>query len=220
MKKMIYTFILCLVLGSNILSAQYANNKEALSFRGIFPNYQFQLNNELNGNDFTAGFQLEYTRHLSDAFNLAIPFTMASADYPTDDIGSNFREGVYLGMDALLQAKLFDSKYTLNPSLYAGVGFNVEGFDAFNVNLPIGLLFDIKLDDNFYLSPKVEYRVGLEDNRNNLMPGIGFKVLIGEGAPDTDKDGVPDTEDQCPTQAGLAALNGCPDQDGDGVKPA
>jgi iron complex outermembrane recepter protein len=34
---------------------------------------------------------------------------------------------------------------------------------------------------------------------------------------DTDSDLVPDTEDACPTVAGLVSLKGCPDGDGDGV---
>lgn len=36
-------------------------------------------------------------------------------------------------------------------------------------------------------------------------------------APDDDQDGVPNTEDRCPKEAGLTALRGCPDEDGDGV---
>ena len=34
---------------------------------------------------------------------------------------------------------------------------------------------------------------------------------------DTDGDGVLDTEDACPEEAGGKELNGCPDSDGDGV---
>lgn len=34
---------------------------------------------------------------------------------------------------------------------------------------------------------------------------------------DTDGDGVADADDACPSEAGLAALGGCPDADGDGV---
>lgn len=35
--------------------------------------------------------------------------------------------------------------------------------------------------------------------------------------PDADGDGVPDKEDNCPTEPGLKTLGGCPDRDGDGV---
>ncbi|MFD2515901.1 OmpA family protein, partial [Pontibacter locisalis] len=39
-----------------------------------------------------------------------------------------------------------------------------------------------------------------------------------EGCPvDTDGDGVADYQDECPTEAGVANLKGCPDRDNDGV---
>ena len=31
------------------------------------------------------------------------------------------------------------------------------------------------------------------------------------------KDGIQDSEDDCPMEAGLAEFNGCPDTDGDGI---
>ncbi|MDR1593151.1 MAG: thrombospondin type 3 repeat-containing protein [Prevotellaceae bacterium] len=36
-------------------------------------------------------------------------------------------------------------------------------------------------------------------------------------AADSDNDGVPDKEDECPNIPGLAATKGCPDSDGDGI---
>ncbi len=35
--------------------------------------------------------------------------------------------------------------------------------------------------------------------------------------PDADGDGIPDKDDRCPNEAGLASLGGCPDRDGDGI---
>ena len=37
------------------------------------------------------------------------------------------------------------------------------------------------------------------------------------GCPDSDGDGIEDSKDDCPNEAGLAEFNGCPDSDGDGV---
>lgn len=37
---------------------------------------------------------------------------------------------------------------------------------------------------------------------------------------DTDRDGIPDSEDACPMAKGGAATKGCPDQDGDGIADA
>jgi len=51
--------------------------------------------------------------------------------------------------------------------------------------------------------------------------GIRLGVFLGKPIlpepKDSDKDGVPDKDDQCPTLPGSAELKGCPDQDGDGV---
>ncbi|TXF89395.1 OmpA family protein [Neolewinella aurantiaca] len=38
------------------------------------------------------------------------------------------------------------------------------------------------------------------------------------GCPDTDSDGIADKDDDCPEVAGLANMGGCPDGDGDGVR--
>ena len=38
------------------------------------------------------------------------------------------------------------------------------------------------------------------------------------GAKDKDNDGIIDKEDSCPDVAGLAAFQGCPDSDGDGIQ--
>ena len=46
---------------------------------------------------------------------------------------------------------------------------------------------------------------------------IGKPVKVESKPKDSDKDGVPDIEDQCPTEPGTALTNGCPDKDGDGI---
>ena len=38
-----------------------------------------------------------------------------------------------------------------------------------------------------------------------------------QGCPDRDRDGIVDSEDKCPDAAGPAELQGCPDRDGDGL---
>ena len=45
-----------------------------------------------------------------------------------------------------------------------------------------------------------------------------LSVAINFGGKDTDRDGVYDRHDDCPSVPGLAELNGCPDSDGDGIK--
>ncbi|QHL86560.1 OmpA family protein [Nibribacter ruber] len=56
---------------------------------------------------------------------------------------------------------------------------------------------------------------GVADYLDKCPTEAGTAAL--EGCPDRDNDGVRDSEDECPDQAGTAATRGCPDSDGDGV---
>ena len=225
MKRITNFLSLCLLLiaFSPALQAQYSGNEEAISVRGAFPNYQFQFDNDLALSDFSPGVQIEYAKHLNDALNLAFPMTFASAKYPVDGNANIIDESLYIGLDALLQLKLFKAGQIFNPSIYAGLGTNFENLDQFNLSLPLGVQLDTRLTNWLYLSPKIEYRVGFEDDRDNLMPALGLKILLGDGdglpvkRNDQDGDGIPDDEDLCPSIAGVLALNGCPDQDQDGI---
>ncbi|MEM9930464.1 MAG: DUF6089 family protein, partial [Bacteroidota bacterium] len=59
---------------------------------------------------------------------------------------------------------------------------------------------------------------GVVDSEDNCPTVPGEMTL--KGCPDGDKDGIADKDDKCPTVAGLASLAGCPDADGDGVTDA
>lgn len=45
-------------------------------------------------------------------------------------------------------------------------------------------------------------------------------TVTAETVSDLDEDGVPDDEDACPSEGGLAGADGCPDADGDGIADA
>ena len=56
---------------------------------------------------------------------------------------------------------------------------------------------------------------GIKDSEDSCPMVPGLKSL--DGCPDSDADGITDRLDSCPNEAGLAQFNGCPDTDGDGV---
>ncbi|MBA3648039.1 MAG: OmpA family protein [Chitinophagales bacterium] len=56
---------------------------------------------------------------------------------------------------------------------------------------------------------------GIEDDADACPTEPGPASTMG--CPDADGDGIPDKTDACPNQAGPASLSGCPDSDGDGV---
>lgn len=72
----------------------------------------------------------------------------------------------------------------------------------------------------------LSYDLGASSLKNNGKTvgapelALAWRKTIGqkiEKPKDTDKDGIVDTEDECPMLAGLPELKGCPDADGDGV---
>ena len=65
---------------------------------------------------------------------------------------------------------------------------------------------------------KVDYAQGKADD-SYLQHSIGVVFNFGK-MKDTDKDGIPDRKDKCPTVAGLIKFEGCPDSDNDGVVDA
>lgn len=56
---------------------------------------------------------------------------------------------------------------------------------------------------------------GIRDSKDACPTEAGTKAMMG--CPDTDGDGIIDKDDKCPLDAGDALHMGCPDSDGDGV---
>lgn len=67
----------------------------------------------------------------------------------------------------------------------------------------------------FAFGKKDSDKDGVADEVDTCPTVRGLKEF--NGCPDTDADGIQDSEDDCPEVAGLADLKGCPDSDGDGV---
>jgi OOP family OmpA-OmpF porin len=124
------------------------------------------------------------------------------------------------------------------PYLFAGVNASYHDI-FFGADIPLGLGVNIGLTKSRDLSLNLEsaYKIAATSNDvNHLQHTIGFIYWFkpgykapntgSGGLPDTaivnqprdsDNDGIEDTEDQCPTVAGMAQFNGCPDSDGDGI---
>ncbi len=79
---------------------------------------------------------------------------------------------------------------------------------------------DVRLDDRDGdgFVPDNACGYGQMGDCDDKDPNVNPDVLGSCGdAIDSDGDGIADGEDDCPTEAGLASLNGCPDADGDGI---
>ncbi|MEO8764523.1 MAG: OmpA family protein [Ginsengibacter sp.] len=164
--------------------------------------------------DFSARFNgifYEYTRHNNST----------SARY-NNEFGSEL-EGA-LNIHPLTDAHFFQ------PFLTAGVGGGYYT-NRFGGYVPLGLGFQFNIRSQVYFLLQTQYRVSLSRDvfRDNLFHSLGIAVNISKEkvakpveipiivVKDRDGDGVVDSLDACPDQAGLATLQGCPDRDGDGI---
>ena len=103
-----------------------------------------------------------------------------------------------------------------------------EDDDAGGVVIPLGVGL------RYYFSPKSSLGLGYnfritgadlidgvsasgDSEDDDTYAFLGLTYSVGFGARDADKDGVKDKDDDCPSEPGPAATNGCPDRDGDGV---
>lgn len=222
MKQAILLLALSLALSLPQAQAQDAAAKDALALRYTLSNYLWPATDDWDADALGGGLEVEYLRHLAPALNLGIPFRIYKANLPLDEQGS-FRSDAVMSLDLLLQLKYFRASSLIYPYLFAGFGGNLEGMQTANFSVPLGLGLNFRLAPQSYFSLKGEYRLGLEDLRDNLQLGAGLLFVLGQGGPgpakvtDSDGDGIPDDTDLCPTVAGLAALYGCPDKDGDGI---
>jgi OOP family OmpA-OmpF porin len=142
-----------------------------------------------------------------------------------------FSDRFLLEGDASANLKLVSEKYWVTPYVNVGVGGHMYGGKYFGAFIPLGVGLKINFFDDAHLFVASQYRVPVTTesaayhffNQFGIAGRIGpkkEKVIPPPPAPlDTDKDGVLDGVDKCPTVFGLAKYEGCPvpDTDKDGI---
>ncbi len=181
-----------------------------LGAKVLFTNYG--IPNGVDSLRITNGLEVLYIRNVTPYINFALPIRAGVAHLPERVNNEN-----YLGADGLLQVNFVPNDRKVVPYIFAGGGVMLENMDTTNFQLPAGLGFNFKVGDNSFLNLQGEYRYSLSEQRSNIQAGIGYIYRFGKSKVDTDNDGVPDEEDQCPDAIGSVELAGCPDGDGDGI---
>lgn len=221
-KATLFTFLLLFIYICQI-QAQSESAPNALAFRWTMNNFQFPITQKFDRYDYTSGVELTYVRHIAKMLNLAVPLKMGKVYLPLDNNGMTRNSELIGSLDALLHLKITKPESKIYPYLLAGAGLMGEADNDWKINpeFPVGLGLNIKVFPNLYLSAETQYRFDLNENRNQLQHALGIWMVLGgkeeKKDNDRDKDGVLDTEDDCPDQPGLAKLMGCPDSDNDGV---
>jgi outer membrane protein OmpA-like peptidoglycan-associated protein len=183
------------------------------------------------------GLAISFSKGLTDNLDVMTRLGYATVEYPRPNaaptLGISSR--ALLEADVNLQAKLVSEKYWVSPYVSVGAGASKWG-GYYAAYFPMGLGLQVNFD-NQYLILQSQYRWPVTGNANNhLFYSLGFATNVGKKkavvappppvpvappAPkDSDGDGIPDSDDACPTVAGIAKFKGCPDTDGDGIPDA
>lgn len=192
------------------LQAQLKPSSSAIGAKVLL--LDFGIPNSITDLRTTNGIEVFYRYNLNDKFAVNVPLKVGVAHF-NDEINN---KNIFM-LDATLAYKVGDQTKKILPYVFAGGGALLEDETDILVQVPVGVGVNLRLTENAFLNVQGEYRLAMEDFRNNVNLGIGIMYQLSKGSPDTDKDGIVDIEDACPTEPGTIEARGCPDADADGV---
>jgi outer membrane protein OmpA-like peptidoglycan-associated protein len=184
------------------------------------------------GKDMTPGIAISYFKGLSKHVDFAGTLASSFIRYPFPNHAPFSSDKFLLEADATANFKMVSEKYWVQPYLIAGVGASMYGGSYFGAFIPTGLGLKVNFYDEAHLFVTTQYRIPVSTETSNyhFMYQVGVagrltekkapKVIVPPTPPlDTDKDGIIDSLDKCPTVPGLAKYQGCPipDTDKDGI---
>ncbi|MBP9132548.1 MAG: OmpA family protein [Saprospiraceae bacterium] len=230
MKKLSFLFVL-LSFSFNFLMSQNADYKSAVGLSGRIGN-----GDALNDIDFDmAHSHLNidgmYGRNFTNWLNVTVPVGASLSM-------NNTLDDKFIGLhgDILAQIGMFDRSRVAAPYLYLGPSFSLskdfvkDELNVFEIAARAGVGVNIKIANQFLVGISAGYNNSFKENQKGFLDaGIGVYYLFGASGKDkplsmrklnkldSDGDGIPDINDECPHTAGVAAFNGCPDSDNDGI---
>jgi OmpA-OmpF porin, OOP family len=181
--------------------------------------------------EMSPGIGLSYFKGLSKHIDFAGNLAGTFVNYTLLNKAATSGDKFLLEADASLNLKLVSEKYWVQPYLIAGVGAQMYDGAYFGAFIPTGAGLKINLLDDAHLFVTSQYRIPVTKETVNyhFLNSIGIAGRIGnkkepalkplppapEPPADTDKDGIIDSLDKCPTVAGPAKYEGCPVPDTD-----
>ncbi len=192
----------------------------------------FRDNQWANGNEMSPGIALSYFKGLRKHVDFAGTLAGSFVRYPFRNRAAFSTDKFLLEGDAALNLKMVSERYWVQPYLIVGVGGHMYGGKYFGAFIPTGVGMKLNLFDDAHIFVTSQYRIPVTAETSNYhffnQFGIAGRiaekkkpVLIVPPTPpaDTDKDGIIDSLDKCPTVPGIEKYQGCPipDTDKDGI---
>lgn len=162
--------------------------------------------------------KFDIAKNLNNSF--AVELSLSGGSVSRTGNGNQFFGDADLLLKYLLANDyILKSRASIDPYIAVGPGMSFLGTNSsFAINAGIGT--------NIWFSDAVGIRLQTMYNKSSddivgdyFQHTLGLVIRFGAGK-DSDKDGVADRDDKCPTVPGLEALMGCPDKDGDGIADA
>lgn len=179
-----------------------------------------------NWNVVPAAANMKVFRHIKYGLSVGTTLSLGSAKrFPTTAIDDS---KFFLDWDvdvkySFANGYILKEKCWFDPYLIVGGGLSKWGNAKGDIEAGAGFNLWVVKNFGFFAQAVYNYIPGsavknaTSDPRPSYMHhSFGIVARFGKGI-DTDKDGVPDDEDKCPTEPGKKELDGCPDTDGDGI---
>lgn len=179
------------------------------------------------------GFSASYWKGITSKIDFTLRGNVMFYDYSSIIYSRPGKTEAGFELEPSVSIRPFSDDHLFNPFLTAGLG---AGIYTGNIGLyaPIGVGVQLNFNSVTYLFLQSQYHATITSKApgSNLFYSIGFAenltepkqppVVVAPPLPvvenkDRDNDGVENDKDACPDEAGLAALNGCPDKDKDGI---
>jgi outer membrane protein OmpA-like peptidoglycan-associated protein len=184
--------------------------------------------------DMSPGLAITYFKGIHKHIDFAGTLGGTFVDYPFPNKPLSSGDKLLLQADATLNFKMVSEKFWVQPYIIAGISGHKWG-GYYGATLPLGLGLKVNFFDEAHLFITSQYRTPVTSETSNyhFQHQIGIAGAIGKKKEpkvvpppppppppaDTDKDGITDDKDKCPTVPGIAKYEGCPipDTDKDGI---